>query len=128
MSEQFALLAHLYGIQPREVGAMTWTQFRMLLSQVGMVLFLRDRATLNWHFSQINPEHRRNLANGTAPVDPVNERAFEAFIAHYRLKGRARIPVNAAREFLDASAAGRVPEWVFEVAPISEIRAAAGRR
>jgi|GEM_PF-6447498 len=96
----------------------------MLLNQVGTVLFLRDRPMLMYHFGKIPESEYPTLIAGSAP-NPVRQQAFEAFTAHYRLPGRSRIPQQAAREFLAASEALRVPEWVFACAPIQEIRAAA---
>ncbi len=67
------------------------------------------------------------VSDAAATPDPLMVRAQRKFYKAYGLPEFAN-PVTkpAAKEFLAASRAGRVPGWVISLAEIGEIRDAAG--
>jgi hypothetical protein len=89
------------------------------------VLYLMDRAQLDYHFSKLGEPGWKALADADpkARPDPTMIRAQRVFYGRYGLP-EFRNPVTplAAADFLAASRAGEVPDWVFAVARISDIR------
>lgn len=106
---------------------LTPTQREMYLSQLGQVLFLRDRALLLYHFSKYGDEAVADLLKPRVETGKPSDRdrAWNVFVQEYGLNVARGIDQDTAREFLAALKAGRVPDWVLAIAPIPEIRGAA---
>lgn len=120
-------MAHLYGVKPWEVGQLRSSELQALLNEANWILYLRDRATLRYHWFKTPQENRQLLASvsilsddGTQtdanePPDETTKRALEAFYAPYDLPEfkRPRPSERALRELQDAIQAGELPAWAF---------------
>lgn len=92
------------------------------MKQLGYVLYLRDRALLGYQFSKVDDKGELEILSGK-PGSVQRRRAYERFISHYGLG--EQIDPDAAREFLAASSAGRVPRWVLGAVDLHDIKQAA---
>lgn len=101
----------------------------MYLHYLGEVLFYRDRAQLQYHFGKIGEEGIAELlkpASAPTPAERARLRAWKKFIAGYGLPDSNPISESAAQEFLAAVERSRVPAWALLVAPLDDIKEAAG--
>lgn len=129
-----ALLAHLYGIRPWEVPLCTESQLKALLGQSEWVFYKGDQAQRDYQFMKL--DHEKLIS--TAPLTPEEKRAQEVsnqarkvfFGSLYALPDfRAdEVTTSAATDFWAAMNAGRVPNWVLNLAPYDEIKKKVGEK
>ncbi|BDP42928.1 hypothetical protein DAETH_28970 [Deinococcus aetherius] len=107
---------------------LTPTQRQMYLAHLGEVRFLRDQALLRYAFSKFGEEGIADLLKprGGELTDEERQRlrGWQRYVAGYDLPGG--IGEDAAREFLAAMKGKRVPSWALLIAPLDDIRDAAG--
>ncbi|MGM9319790.1 hypothetical protein [Deinococcus aquaticus] len=98
------------------------------MKHLGLVLYLRDRATLAYHWSKYRDEDVDALLNPPEEDERAKRRGrgYRRFIRAYGLPDPTRVPVTAAQEFLGALKANRVPAWALNIAPLAEIKQEAG--
>lgn len=100
------------------------------MQHLGTVLYMRDRATLAYHWSKFQDGDIENILN--PPPEDENAakraRAYLRFIRGYGMPDDTRIPEDAAREFMAALKRKRnpVPPWALGIAPLAEIKQEAG--
>jgi hypothetical protein len=104
----------------------------VLLEQLPMLELRRNYVTADLMAFVGNALGGKQKPSATGEkIDPFKVTDFLPFFARPEgfledATGKA-IPPHAARDFLEASRAGRVPEWVLNIAPIAAIRAAEKR-
>lgn len=82
---------------------------------------------------KMGPDGWKELAEADSkpdskPRNPHIERARRVFLAEYdlpELRTRHKVSRLTARDWSRASKANRIPDWVFQLAPIPDLRAAA---
>lgn len=108
---------------------LTPAQLSAYLGESGYILYLRDRAQLNYAFSKLGKEGWAALAHPTdEPPDPNAAPARAAFLAEYDLP-EYRKPGITARARADLGAAvkaRRVPNWVLLMVRADEIEQLTG--
>lgn len=95
------------------------------MSSFGYMRFLNDLPALKKAFAEMGPEGWQNLIDGKEGkhADLV-ERAWPIFIDEY-FNSTEAIPAKAAREYLQALDANRVPQWIQDMALLRDIKRAA---
>ncbi|GBF05842.1 hypothetical protein DAERI_060102 [Deinococcus aerius] len=89
--------------------------------------FLADLPLLKRNFAELGPRGWRNLVMGNRGehAELVDE-AWPIYVEEYDLvEYRPTIPMDAAREYLAAFKARRLPRWVQDFALTREIKRAA---
>lgn len=102
--------------------------------ELSTVLYLRDRAIREYHFSKMPEEARKSLAEPPEPrpdgqltaEQKISQDAFIAFMSDYNLPElQHRVPADAARELLALHKKGKLPKWAHRAVKLRELRAAA---
>ncbi len=109
---------------------LTPSQRQGYMQHLGMVLYLRDRALLAYHWSKFQDGDIDNILN-PPPLDDAalkRAKAYPKFIRAYGLPDDSRITPEAAREFMAALKRKRnpIPRWALNIAPLAEIKQEAG--
>lgn len=95
------------------------------MSSVGYVRFLDDLPALKKAFAELGPEGWKNLIEGhEGKHAALVEQAWPIFIDEY-FRASESIPAQAAREYLRAHDAKRIPAWVQDMALLKDVRRAA---
>lgn len=104
---------------------LTQSQIDAYTAQTGYILYLRDRAQLNYHFGKLGQEGWAALAHpGTEPPDPNVSAARAAFLAEYGLPEYAPkyLTERTKRDLKGALHARRVPGWALNLLTANELR------
>ncbi|AFD25827.1 hypothetical protein [Deinococcus gobiensis] len=102
--------------------------------ELSTVFYYQDRAVRDYHFSKLDAEARKVLAEPPEPgkmtaEQAVSQAAYIAFMAEYDMPHlQPRVPPAAAREFLAEHKAGRIPAWALKAVKLKELRASARGR
>lgn len=95
------------------------------MSSVGYIRFLTDLPALKKAFVELGPKGWQNLIDGhEGKHAALVEKAWPIFIDEY-FNTSEGIPAKAAREYLEAWKAKRVPAWVQDMALLRDIKRAA---
>lgn len=100
------------------MAALTPRELDAYLSESGYILYLRDRAQLNYVFSKFGKEGWAALANPTdEPTNPDIAPARAAFLAEYDLPEfrRPAMTTQARADLRRALKGRRIPNWVLSL-------------
>lgn len=96
-----------------------------LLSSVDYIRFLTDLPTLKQSFAELGVKGWKALVEDRRGVHAeLAEKAWAIYTADY-FEQPEPIPAKAAREYLAALAARRVPAWVLDMALTGDMKRAA---
>jgi hypothetical protein len=126
-----SVLASEYGIAPNELRGYAPSQIEALLEKVTTLSFRRDYMLAQLTAFVGNAMGGKGDGTGKK-VDAAKLYSVTDFLPPWsRPEGfdsqgsNARVPKEAAREFLEASKRAQLPAWVIAVAPLAGIRSSA---
>lgn len=103
---------------PSQIEELTPAQLDALVGEAGYILYLRDRATLRYHWSKLPQEAREEMAKAPTNTEPdaITQMAMQRFYADYGLpefEFKRALTGRARHDLARAIEAGRVPGWVL---------------